>query len=63
MRVVYKTGGSLIQLVCSNSRWDGATLTPTYRRPFDFLAEGPDIMSGGADEIRTRDLRRDRPAF
>ena len=53
----------LMKLVTSNFSWDGVTLTPKYKKPFDMLAEGLFIMSGGADEIRTRDLRRDRPAF
>ena len=53
----------LIKLITSNFSWDGVNLTPTYRKPFDLLAEGLLIMDGGADEIRTRDLRRDRPAF
>jgi site-specific DNA recombinase len=53
----------LIKLICSNSTWDGVTLTPTYKKPFDSLAEGLLFVTGGADEIRTRDLRRDRPAF
>ena len=53
----------LIQLIDSNSEWDGVTLRPTYRKPFDLLAEGLDVRTGGADETRTRDLRRDRPAF
>ena len=34
-----------------------------YRKPFDQRAEGLQSEDGGADEIRTRDLRRDRPAF
>ena len=53
----------LLKLITSNFSWNGVTLTPTYRKPFDMLAEGLHIMSGGVDEIRTRDLLRDRQAF
>ena len=37
-----------MKLVASNFSWDGVTLTPRYRKPFDLLAEGLIIMSGGA---------------
>ena len=39
----------LMRFVDSNSRWDGVTLTPIYRKPFDFLAEGLHFNSGGAE--------------
>jgi hypothetical protein len=38
-------------------------LKPLYKKPFDTLVEGLKDQTGGADETRTRDLRRDRPAF
>ena len=40
-----------MKLVTSNFSWDGITLTPTYRKPFDMLAEGLLIMDGGADGV------------
>ena len=68
----------LLNFVCSNSTWKDQTLTATFRQPFDVLAltnttwqrKRPPatlpvtfVLSGGADGTRTRDLRRDRPAF
>ena len=53
----------LIKLLESNASYDGSTLTPKYKEPFDLMAEGLEDQTGGADETRTRDLRRDRPAF
>jgi hypothetical protein len=46
----------LLKLVTSNFSWDGVTLTPTYRKPFDMLAEGLHIMSGGADDRINRNI-------
>jgi hypothetical protein len=60
VRQTFEEQARLMKLVDSNSRWDGVTLKPIYRKPFDSLTQ---IKTGGADEIRTRDLRRDRPAF
>ncbi len=57
------TGMVFCKLISSNSTWDGVTFTPTYKKPFGRLAEGLLFVNGGADETRTRDLRRDRPAF
>jgi hypothetical protein len=58
--------------------WKDQTLTATFRQPFDLLAltnttwqrkrppgtlPATFVLNGGADGTRTRDLRRDRPAF
>ena len=53
----------MIRLIESNAIFDGIALSAKYREPFDALAEGLEDQTGGADETRTRDLRRDRPAF
>jgi len=53
----------MIRLIESNVTFDGDSLNPLYKGPFDLLAEGLEDQTGGADETRTRDLRRDRPAF
>ena len=68
----------LLNFVCSNSTWKDQTLTATLRQPFDLLAltnttwqrkkatgnsSSDLVLNGGADGTRTRDLRRDRPAF
>lgn len=63
VKQTYEEQARLVKLIDTNSRWDGATLTPIYRKPFDALVEGLQSTTGGADETRTRDLRRDRPAF
>jgi len=44
----------LIGLTHTNSRWDGATLTPAYRKPFDLLAEGLQGVTGGPDGVFTQ---------
>jgi len=48
----------LMKLVTSNSSWDGVTLTPTYRKPFDQLAEGLLIMDGGANGVLKQNFER-----
>ena len=40
-----------MKLVTSNFLWDGVTLTPKYRKPFDLLAEGLHIMDGGTNGV------------
>ena len=52
----------LVRIVALNSVYEGTTLAVTYREPFDLLIEGLSYLCG-ADEIRTRDLWLDRPAF
>ena len=47
----------LIKSVTSNFSWDGVTLTPIYRKPFDLLAEGLLIMDGGADRVLKQNFR------
>jgi hypothetical protein len=53
----------MIRLIELDAIFDGKTLKPLYKKPFDTLVEGLKDQTGGADETRTRDLRRDRPAF
>ena len=68
----------LLNFVCSNSTWKDHTLTATLRQPLIFLhlptrlgnekrppgtLPATFVLNGGADGTRTRDLRRDRPAF
>jgi hypothetical protein len=48
----------LLELITSNFSWDGVTLAPTYRKPFDQLAEGLLIMSGGAEGVAKQNLAR-----
>jgi len=51
------TGGKneFVKMVCSNSILKNGTLTPTYRKPFDRIAEGRDCqtMLGWLDKVRT----------
>ncbi len=53
----------LLDTILSNCTFDRGTLCPTYSKPFDLLAQGNELEIGGVDGARTRDLRRDRPAF
>jgi site-specific DNA recombinase len=53
----------LLKFIALNSCYDGATLSVTYKKPFDLLTEELFFSSCGADETRTRDLWLDRPAF
>ncbi len=48
----------LIELIHSNSVWDGTTLRPIYRKPFDVLAEGLQSTTGGADDTFTQTVAR-----
>ena len=47
----------LMKLVTSNFSWDGVTLTPKYRKPFDLLAEGLLIMDGGANGVAKQNFQ------
>ena len=47
----------LMKLVTSNFSWDGVTLTPRYRKPFDLLAEGLLFMDGGANGVVKQNCR------
>ena len=43
----------LIKLLESNASYDGSTLSPKYKEPFDLMAEGLEDQTGGPDETRT----------
>jgi site-specific DNA recombinase len=43
----------LIRFIESNATFDGKTLKPQYKKPFDELAEGLKGTTGGPDETRT----------
>jgi hypothetical protein len=40
----------LLEIVCSNLRFDGVTLVPAIRKPFDVLAEGLLVSSSRGDK-------------
>lgn len=43
----------ILKSLCLNLKLDGVSLVPTYRKPFDVLAEGPLIHFGRGDCLRT----------
>ena len=47
---------AIVEVVCLNLEFDGVSLYPTYRKPFDILAKEPVLSYGRGDWIRTSDL-------
>ena len=49
----------LLNQILSNCTFYRGTLCPTYRKPFDILAKGPEFKKSGVDypKLRTRQLR------
>ena len=48
----------MIRLIESNATFDGETLTPIYKEPFDILAEGLEDQTGGPDDPSKRTYAR-----
>ena len=47
----YTTKRRILEITCLNFSLVGVTLTPTMRKPFDILAEGPLVSSSRGDRI------------
>jgi len=47
----------LIRFIESNATFDGKTLKPLWKKPFDVLVEGLKDQTGGADETRTNRVK------
>ena len=45
-----------LEMLCLNFSLDGVTLVTTIRKPFDMLAERPDLKNSRGERIRTSDL-------
>ena len=52
----YAAKRTILDLLCSNFRLEGASLVPTMRKPFDVLIEGLELAKSRDDRIRTCDL-------
>ncbi len=53
----------LLDILLLNCTFDGATLAPTYRKPFDLLAEGLVCATGGGGGNRTRVPKQSNRSF
>ncbi len=44
----------LLQTTCLNLTFDGVSVVPEYRKPFDILAEGLSVQSGRGDSPQSK---------